>query len=609
MKSKKGISLIVLIITIIVVIILASVVILTLTKNNPIESAKEAAFKSDISNIQDELSMYISKQYTDNNGNYDPTTLNLIGDDMVSALPSTKKYKNKIKVENGKLVIIYENVSENEVTWFEQVTGNSSNSKAVINPYEGKQEDLKIEVGTINSSDAIAYLYKLDGTDEYDVVIKGKGVIKGYDSIERNGVFVGTTNDLKNYKIENCYVQDGISGVGISSITTAKNIILPNTITTIGICSFASLSTIPALETITLPDDLKVIGEEAFGNCGNLNTINFPDGLTTIQNTAFALCTNLSGKVVIPGSTTNIGDDIFYNCNKIQEIIYEADYISENLKVDWNEECSEPVTWKNLTNISSVYYGNVPIPKGFTYVEGTKDTGLVIQDSIGNQFVWVPATSDTYKKDSTFLGCNVNTATDDTMPSDISDENKDVKKYAGFYIARYEAGIPDNQTVIDGTSAATSNTTGKPTSKRGKESWTYINYLNAKVNAESMYKDSLYVKSGLLTGKAWDTACNWIKTSSGKSIIDSRNYGNHSDSISPANVTGCGTKQSTGYSDKWCANNIYDMAGNVWEWTNEISNSMFVNRGGGYNNPGQNKPISYRFRDYDDAAKADIGFR
>ena len=63
MKNKKGISLIVLIITIIVVIILAAAVILTLSKNNPIESAKEATFKEDVRAYQDELNMYISTEY------------------------------------------------------------------------------------------------------------------------------------------------------------------------------------------------------------------------------------------------------------------------------------------------------------------------------------------------------------------------------------------------------------------------------------------------------------------------------------------------------------------------------------------------------------------
>ena len=60
LTHKRGISLIVLIVTIIVIIILAAAVILTITKNNPVSSAKEATFKEDMSNIQDELSMYLS---------------------------------------------------------------------------------------------------------------------------------------------------------------------------------------------------------------------------------------------------------------------------------------------------------------------------------------------------------------------------------------------------------------------------------------------------------------------------------------------------------------------------------------------------------------------
>ena len=61
MKSKKGISLIVLIITIIVVIILAAAVIITINKNNPVESAKEATFKEDVKSFQDDLALTIAK--------------------------------------------------------------------------------------------------------------------------------------------------------------------------------------------------------------------------------------------------------------------------------------------------------------------------------------------------------------------------------------------------------------------------------------------------------------------------------------------------------------------------------------------------------------------
>ena len=82
LTHKRGISLIVLIVTIIVIIILAAVVILTITKNNPISSAKESIFKEDITSMQDELSMYLSKKYTENSTSFNKSSVNLSGDQL-----------------------------------------------------------------------------------------------------------------------------------------------------------------------------------------------------------------------------------------------------------------------------------------------------------------------------------------------------------------------------------------------------------------------------------------------------------------------------------------------------------------------------------------------
>ena len=102
--KKKGISLIVLIITIIVVIILAAVVILTLSKNNPIESAKEARFKEDVRTFQDELALYISKQYANAGGHWDGSISATNYDDIVKYIPSfTKKYEGKFIINNNNL--------------------------------------------------------------------------------------------------------------------------------------------------------------------------------------------------------------------------------------------------------------------------------------------------------------------------------------------------------------------------------------------------------------------------------------------------------------------------------------------------------------------------
>ena len=290
--------------------------------------------------------------------------------------------------------------------------------------------------------------------------------------------------------------------------------------------------------------------------------------------------------------------------------VVEGNLILNNSKVNseekkwFNEVIGNTSTvkeeWKNT--IASVEDG-VPIPKGFTYKEGTKDTGLVIQDEKDNEFVWVPATESTYRKDTSFSGATP--TGDDTLPNGITDETADVVKYGGFYIGRYEAGIPKGD-------ISPSNKIGIPVSKKGAIVWTNINYTNAKANAESMISNE-YVQTGLITGTAWDTTCNWIKDSLGSinesaSLTDSRYYGNYYNSLAPANENS-GTKRTAGFSENWKTKNIYDLAGNVWEWTSEAYSSDFILRGGSYGSDGSSFPVSYRGRSNVSRTYGSIGFR
>ena len=120
------------IVTIIVIIILAAVVILTLSKNNPIENAREATFKEDIRIFQDELAMYIAKDYTSKAGARDEkitaTNYNPAGDpaSVYTYIPSfSKKYEDKFVIKNDELMY-----SEGKLTDDEQKWSNSLNVKA-----------------------------------------------------------------------------------------------------------------------------------------------------------------------------------------------------------------------------------------------------------------------------------------------------------------------------------------------------------------------------------------------------------------------------------------------------------------------------------------------
>lgn len=154
----------------------------------------------------------------------------------------------------------------------------------------------------------------------------------------------------------------------------------------------------------------------------------------------------------------------------------------------------------------------MPIPTGYTYKEGSRDTGLVIQDGRGNEFVWVPVNQ------------NQKLTLDVTSTEDIDNNQntESVNKYGGYYIARYEAG--------DGTtsSARTSSTADTNTlvSQKGAYVYNYVDVETSKTLATGLSNGSTSVTTQLITAAGWDRALNWIIETGNKTenevIIDNR---------------------------------------------------------------------------------------
>ena len=187
-----------------------------------------------------------------------------------------------------------------------------------------------------------------------------------------------------------------------------------------------------------------------------------------------------------------------------------------------------------------------------------------------------------------------------------------VNKYGGYYIGRYEAG--------DGTTSTkrTSSTSDTNTlvSKKGAYVYNYITNDSAKSLSSGMYSRNGAVTSQLITGAGWDRALNWIIETGEQTeenvLFNSSSWGNYNNSTgNAATNAGPGNMNfTTGRSEYWKANNIYDLAGNTWEWTQETYQSTgSVNRGGNYNNEGDNNPAGNRNNNSPDNQNNNNSFR
>lgn len=268
-------------------------------------------------------------------------------------------------------------------------------------------------------------------------------------------------------------------------------------------------------------------------------------------------------------------------------------------------------------------YDEPTIPEGFYYVTGEWDTGYVISDNVldennpngnnGNQFVWIPVKDTKKFKRTTSFGTEIvepNEGYKEPNENDIDYQKMlaSVKKYGGFYVGRYETGdaeVSENRTQL--TEAH------EIAVKREQFVYNYIawgNYENSAVElSKSMYKDSPSVVSTLMYGIQWDAVMNFINED--VELKNSNKWGNYSDSSGKAEEKS-GILEKTGTSETWKAKNIYDLAGNVGEWTMESNlETMRVIRGGAYNNNGNSEgyPVAGRYDNYPNNTNSNVGFR
>ena len=289
------------------------------------------------------------------------------------------------------------------------------------------------------------------------------------------------------------------------------------------------------------------------------------------------------------------------------------------------------------------------LPTGFTQVKGTTlKNGLTIQDSTGNQYVWVevPKAERVYKtagleikdftdEEYTKIEDDLHTYTDvyrdgtsnkDEYYSEVGLTNdqytnlkktmlKSVYQNGGFYIGKYETGIENKPKTSGSADTAPTET---PVIKRNAYPYNYVTCSQAQTLASNM--ESGNHTSSLMFGVQWDLVLKYLETKGTSQVdlkTDSTSWGNYYNNA--WNITNSNSKYaiyddklenfdwtsgaygikdsdtivllSTGASDDFSKQGIYDLAGNVSEFTLEHANLVSralvecpcVVRGGIYN--------------------------
>ena len=279
----------------------------------------------------------------------------------------------------------------------------------------------------------------------------------------------------------------------------------------------------------------------------------------------------------------------------------------------------------------------VPIPEGYIVSENSDENivnkGLVVSDSRGNEYVWISCTVDsssnklqykrtewgvekdgtdnsraikdeltlkdidvTYSKTDTDNGINEEISKE--IVAQINAEKESIKKYGGYYIGRYEVG-KDNKTAVI---------------KAEQEPYVNIKWSKAYELAKGIGGGE-GATTYLCSSYSWDTAINFIQNTTGKNYATSiigfnGNWKSQEvkDSsgkvIKPVNTA---QRLNTGLTTALC--NIYDMGGNVGEFTTELNpgtSETVVLRGGIGTN---NNPAGRRWDNHSGIAGSLYGFR
>ena len=235
-----------------------------------------------------------------------------------------------------------------------------------------------------------------------------------------------------------------------------------------------------------------------------------------------------------------------------------------------------------------------PVYKGLLYsYDATNGAGAYLKYASGSPY---QGSTSEYREPAYLSGSSLDDNTEygkkfssDDMQRSYKSMVESVAKYGGFFVGRYETSI--NETTSKAQSVADvrpSNASDTATNR-----W-YGLYQKQKEFTESTDK----MQSEMIWGSQYDAMPNWAVTGADKSHVTSSSNATHNSTYAATTIRTRTTTENDTATGLDRINNIYDLEGNLYEWTQGASSTYYrVLRGGNF---GYSLSPSGRNDDYPD---------
>lgn len=201
---------------------------------------------------------------------------------------------------------------------------------------------LTIVLTAILSSISRDFKYTYQGkTIVYTVIDEDAKTVETRAGYYNAGNSVSGDLILPDHPLEDGIIEYTLVGIGDYAFwqSNLTNIVIPNTVTTIGKFAFYDCG---RLSNVTIPNSVTLIDQSAFDSCSWLTEATLGTSVTTIEKSAFWGCMRLTN-IEIPNSLIKIGNSSFAWCTSLKNV--EIPNSVKEIEVGAFGFCS------NLTNI------------------------------------------------------------------------------------------------------------------------------------------------------------------------------------------------------------------------------------------------------------------